>query len=257
MAIHVVFVHGLFMTGIESLLLRRHLTRELGAVTHVFPYMATLEPIEDVAARLAQRLTGLAEAARGGNEPTVHLVGHSLGGLIVLRALELVDPGHVTPADHPMPPGRAVSPAHRAVLLGSPVAGSTAAARLSRHPLLRRALGRSQMVLVPAGLATTMVAATAGLTTGAVAAGGAAATSAGSNEIGVIAGDHAVGLGRFFAQFSEPNDGTVAVRETALDAATDRIVLPVSHTGMLLSRAVARETAHFLRYGCFSLRASS
>ncbi|MBX3694819.1 MAG: alpha/beta fold hydrolase [Steroidobacteraceae bacterium] len=236
MAIHVVFVHGLFMTGIESLPLRRHLARELDAVTHVFPYMATLEPIEDVAARLAQRLTGLAEAARGGNEPTVHLVGHSLGGLIVLRALELVDPGHVTPADHPMPPGRAVSPAHRAVLLGSPVAGSTAAARLSRHPLLRRALGRSEAALIPAG---------------------PAATSAGSNEIGVIAGDHAVGLGRFFAQFSEPNDGTVAVRETALDAATDRIVLPVSHTGMLLSRAVARETAHFLRYGCFSLRASS
>lgn len=266
MAIHVVFVHGLFMTGIESLPLRRHLARELGAVTHVFPYMATLEPIEDVAARLAQRLTGLAEATRSGNQPTVHLVGHSLGGLIVLRALELVNASRALPS------------AHRAVLLGSPVAGSTAAARLVGHPLLRRALGRSRAALVPDGPATTMATATATATvratatvgtTAAQAATAAAAAAAGAgtgagggagaggNEIGVIAGDRAVGLGRFFAQFSEPNDGTVAVRETALDAATDRIVLPVSHTGMLLSRAVARETAHFLRYGCFSLRASS
>jgi hypothetical protein len=48
-----------------------------------------------------------------------------------------------------------------------------------------------------------------------------------------------------------PNDGVVTVAETELAAACDRIVLPVSHSGMLLSRRVARQTGAFLRAGKF------
>ena len=227
MTVHVLFVHGLFMTGLESLPLRRHLARDLGAATHTFPYMATLEPIDRVAARLARRL---AELARGDPQALVHLVGHSFGGLIVLHALEH---GGRT---HGSGPGCAALPPGRAVLLGSPVAGSGAAIALAGRPVLGRALGRSGAALAAPGL------------DGACGNG---------HEIGVIAGDRAAGLGRFFAGFSEPNDGTVAVRETELAGATDRIVLPVSHTGMLVSGRVARETACFLRHGRFSLAASS
>jgi hypothetical protein len=73
-------------------------------------------------------------------------------------------------------------------------------------------------------------------------------------ELGLIAGTRAVGIGRFFAGFSEPNDGTVAVRETRLEGATDHLLLPVSHMGMLLSARVADECGRFLRDGRFSLR---
>jgi hypothetical protein len=71
-------------------------------------------------------------------------------------------------------------------------------------------------------------------------------------EIGVIAGSLSVGLGRLVAPgLPRPNDGVVTVTETGLPAARDCIVLPVSHTGMLLSRAVARQACAFLRDGHF------
>ena len=70
-------------------------------------------------------------------------------------------------------------------------------------------------------------------------------------EVGAVAGSSPTGLGRFFAAFDEPNDGTVAVAETQLAGLKDHIVLPVSHTGMLISGAVADQAAHFLRCGEF------
>jgi hypothetical protein len=71
-------------------------------------------------------------------------------------------------------------------------------------------------------------------------------------EIGVIAGTRSVGMGRIFSpDLPRPNDGAVTVAETRLAAACDFIDLPVSHTGMVLSRRVARETGAFLRDGRF------
>ncbi len=223
MPANLVFVHGLFMTGAESVLLRRRLARELGARTHAFSFLATAEDPDRVADRLACRVARLGGAGRPG---PVHLVGHSLGGLVILRALE-----RAARQAAPLPPGRVV-------LLGSPVAGSEAAAAILRRPVLRGALGRSGAVLAGPRRADTVVALD-------------------GHEIGVIAGNRPMGLGRRFAHFSEPNDGTVAVRETRLAGAADRIVLPVSHTGMLFSRRVAREAARFLDQGRFSLTASS
>ena len=46
-----------------------------------------------------------------------------------------------------------------------------------------------------------------------------------------------------------PNDGTVCVDETALSGASAQLVLDVSHTGMLLSSAVAAATVQFLPFG--------
>jgi len=44
------------------------------------------------------------------------------------------------------------------------------------------------------------------------------------------------------------------VRETLMPGATDHIVLPVSHLGMLVSARVAHETGLFLTQGHFSVR---
>lgn len=72
-----------------------------------------------------------------------------------------------------------------------------------------------------------------------------------ARPLGVIAGTRPVGLGRLFARFDEPNDGTVAVRETELHGMSDHLLLPVSHLGMMLSRKVVDECARFLRGGHF------
>jgi hypothetical protein len=59
-------------------------------------------------------------------------------------------------------------------------------------------------------------------------------------------------MGQLVAHFDEACDGTVAVSETRLPGATQHLVLPVSHMGMLMSARVARETGLFLREGHFS-----
>jgi hypothetical protein len=75
-----------------------------------------------------------------------------------------------------------------------------------------------------------------------------------ARPLGVVAGSQPLGVGQLLAQFDEPNDGTIAVRETRMPGATDHIVLPVSHLGMLVSARVAREVGLFLTQGHFSLR---
>jgi len=75
-----------------------------------------------------------------------------------------------------------------------------------------------------------------------------------ARPLGIIAGRQPIGFGRLFAAFAEPNDGTIAVSETRMPGATDHIILPVSHLGMLLSARVAHEAGVFLTQGRFSLR---
>jgi pimeloyl-ACP methyl ester carboxylesterase len=145
---------------------------------------------------------------------TLHFVGHSLGGVIVLKLLELTDD---------LPPGRAV-------LLGSPLQGCTTARGLARLPLGRALLGHAVAEeVMDCGPRVW----------------------SGRRDVGVIAGSLRLGLGQFFANLASDHDGSVLVEETYLPGAADHIVLPVSHTGMVFSAAVAQQTAHFLQNGKF------
>jgi hypothetical protein len=74
----------------------------------------------------------------------------------------------------------------------------------------------------------------------------------GARDLGVIAGDLGFGLGKLLGSMDAPNDGTVLLDETLLPGATDRLRLPVSHTGLMFSREVARQTALFLESGHFA-----
>jgi pimeloyl-ACP methyl ester carboxylesterase len=202
----VLYVHGLFMNGAEALLLRRRLAAR-GFELTPFRYRTTKEPIDEVVVRL-DRMVASKRAER------LHFVGHSYGGLVLLRYFE---------RDRGAPPGRVV-------LLGTPAVGSAAAIGAARHPWIASVLGSAGEELC---------------------AQGGRRWSAG-RELGVLAGTHALGLGRFLAGFAEPSDGTVAVSETRLAGASDHRAVPASHMGLLASPEVARETAHFLRHGRFS-----
>jgi hypothetical protein len=61
-------------------------------------------------------------------------------------------------------------------------------------------------------------------------------------------------MGRLFADLPAPNDGTVSVDETQLAGAKEHIVHDVSHTGMLMSAAVAESLVKFLGSGSFGRR---
>ena len=54
-----------------------------------------------------------------------------------------------------------------------------------------------------------------------------------------------------FMDVPEPSDGVVTVEETRLAGLSDHIVLPVSHSGMLVSAQAARQVAVFLERGAF------
>ena len=47
------------------------------------------------------------------------------------------------------------------------------------------------------------------------------------------------------------HDGTVYVSETKLASASDHIVLPVTHTGMLIDKNVTQQAIYFLQHGEF------
>ena len=201
-----VLVHGLWMHGVVMQLQRRYLQRMgFDAVCYSYP---------SVRLTLTENADRLARFARGLAAPRYQWVGHSLGGLVILRMLER------GPA---LPPGRVV-------LLGVPYHDSFARRSLSASGLGARMMGRSMHEWRDLKKPLTFP----------------------GYEIGVIAGSRSSGLGRVVARgLPRPNDGAVAVAETELDAACDRIVLPFSHSGMLISRAVARQTGAFLRDGRF------
>ena len=163
---------------------------------------------------LAANAAGLAKFIDDVPGDKVHLVGHSLGGVLICAMLESAVPARIG----------------RVVCLGSPLKGSRTGARLARWPGGRRLIGRC--------LADVQ------------ARGGFAACRDGV-EVGSIAGRIPLGVGRLLGAFSEPNDGTVAVRETDIAGLTDHVVLPVSHVALLWSSAVAAQTEHFLLHGRF------
>ena len=207
---HVVYVHGLWLPGEESLILRHRLAQDFALELHSFRYFGASESMGDIIARLAAFVREL-------DAPQVHFVGHSLGGLVIYRLLERFPE---------QPPGRAV-------FLGVPCVASRAAERAAHFVPLAQLMGPSVAEELLQGHERRWRSA---------------------RELGIVAGNQPLGLGQFFAHFDEENDGTIAVSETRMPGATDHIVLPVSHMGMLLSARVAHETGLFLTGGRFSLR---
>ncbi|HEX5314078.1 MAG TPA: alpha/beta hydrolase [Gammaproteobacteria bacterium] len=170
----VVFVHGLFMSGREGVLLSRRLRRQ-ALPCERFVYSSLRDNPEEAAARLASRLRA---------EPALHLIGHSLGAVIVAMAIAAV------------PEWRG-----RAVLLGPPLAGSVTARRAAVLPGGRRLLGSGGRFLL-----------------------GELHFGRSSRRVLVIAGVRNFGVGRLIGSCPGPGDGQVRLVETRLAGAAHRSV---------------------------------
>ena len=203
----VLLVHGLWMNRVVMLYLARKL-RERGFGARALGYYSAMHDLAHNAQQVAAAIGGI-------DAPRVHVVAHSLGGVVTLAALR----------DHPDQRVR------RVVLLGSPLAGSASgrsfAAKRWGAPLLgtTRALwGRMPRLEVPPGV-----------------------------EVGAIAGERRLGFGRLIGlAVPLPNDGVVAVEETKHPQLADHLVMRVAHSEMLVSSAVARLAAGFLESGRFA-----
>jgi hypothetical protein len=217
MSTRIVYVHGLWLNGWESVLLRRRLSGRVNCETAAFSYPS-------VSAGAAANARALGEFLERISADTLHLVAHSLGGLVVLELFE-----SVLSAEGRFPGGRSLPPG-RIVFLGSPVQGSGAAQNLARLPL-----GRSIM----------------GLTANQVLVAPRMRRWNGARDLGVIAGNLPLGLGRLVGALGGPNDGTVRVDETRLPGAAQHLTVRTSHSALVYSKEVARQAAVFLRDGRF------
>ena len=199
----VVLVHGLWMRSLTMRWLATRL-RSRGFEPRMFGYYSLLQDTDEVVARLADALR---------EQPRTHVVAHSLGGLLALRAAERIGAQDMG----------------RVVCLGSPLAGSSAAATIAaRLPAGAQLVGHNRALLeagvdhVPDGI-----------------------------EVGAIAGCVPHGLGGFVAHFDGEHDGSVAVAETRLPGLADHVLVRASHSGLLFSDAAVRQAAAFLREGRF------
>jgi pimeloyl-ACP methyl ester carboxylesterase len=200
----VVLIHGLWMKGVEMTLLRRRL-RRAGFRVQLFRYASLMRALPDNAQRLHAFIQGL-------DAETVHLVAHSLGGLLVRQLFH----------DHPS------QPAGRVVTLGSPHAGSRVADAMAATGVTGFLLGRSAEPLrgeVPGWECP--------------------------RALGSLAGDLSMGIGWLVPALPRPNDGTVAVAETRLAGMAEHRVVHASHFGLLFSAEAARQTVCFLQQGHF------
>lgn len=170
----------------------------------LFAYSTLWREPEEAIQSLAARLRAL------GGAP-VHLLGHSLGGVLALETLRRFPD----------------LPVARVLCLGSPIAGSGAARGLADKGL-GFVSGRSGPLL-RAGLSALP----------------------GEREIGMIAGARPMGLGRLFGRFEGKSDGTVAVAETRLPGLAAHTIVHSSHSGLIVSRQAAELSARFLASGRF------
>jgi pimeloyl-ACP methyl ester carboxylesterase len=203
----VILVHGLWVPGVVMQPLAARLERA-GFRCHTFSYMGAARPLAVHAQQLARYARDV-----GDKYGPAHFVGHSLGGLVVMEALN----AHADVA------------VGRVVLLGTAARGCYAGRRLARHGPGRWFLGQTEELWRE----------------------GRAAHWGRSEALGVLAGSLPLGLGRLLGRLPGVNDGVVSLEETAIEGMVDQVVLPIGHSAMLISARVAAQVSAFLSDGKF------
>lgn len=203
-----VLIHGIWMQGFMMSVMSKRL-ETLGFRTVAYSYdFLNNSPVEN--AHDLYRRIGELGARR------VNLVGHSLGGIVILHLLDQF-------------PELAVG---RIVLIGSPVNGSYVARRVHDNRMLRPLLGRS------------------------IASGGlldGAPRYQGDRPLGIITGSGQMGLAALLFPAGANSDGVVRDSETMIENATDRVRVRRSHSAMIFSGKCADYVANFLNVGRFRL----
>ncbi|MGA7105828.1 MAG: alpha/beta fold hydrolase [Candidatus Deferrimicrobiaceae bacterium] len=187
----VVLLHGLGGKDWNLRYLGRRFDRA-GLAVQYHHYPSRTGNLEEIA-------RGLAETVTRTEGRKVHLLGHSLGGIVIAKMLETTPPVNVG----------------RVAFLGCPIGGSAAITALSRNRFGRRLLGP----VAREGIVERRPRAPV------------------DRELLVVAGTLPVGIG-LLTGLPRPHDGWVQVSETRIEGAR-LVTSRVFHFGLLFSRNVA------------------
>lgn len=210
----VVLLHGFAGLPVMNRPLARTL-RRAGYRPVELGYDSWGKSLEEICERLQPRF---AQLAQRGTAP-LHLVGHSMGGLVARALIHRQRPTELG----------------KVVMLGTPNGGSEIADFLDRTALLRPILGRAAPVLITRR--PSRIDALLGDIT---------------YPVGIIAGNRPImpiAAARFLPL---PCDGKVSVASTRLAEAADHIVLPLSHSMLPYHASAHRQILHFLEHGRFA-----
>lgn len=212
----VLLLHGLGRTCLSLFPLARALEREGYHVVNL-SYPWRTRSLEELAAQwLPARLAEAVPPA----SPRVHVVTHSMGGILVRLWLRERSPAF---------------PLGRVVMLAPPNAGSPLADRLAAFPPFRWLVGPSgpRLGTGPDSLPHAL-----------------GPWPAGAPELGIVAGDRRL-LRQLDAVLPPPHDGKVSVAATHLAGERAHLTLPFSHPLLPWRSATHRAVAAFLRDGRF------
>jgi pimeloyl-ACP methyl ester carboxylesterase len=209
----VIFVHGAIVRGWEMVVLRQRL-RQLGYRVRQFHYSSMLRGLDDNARRLSRFV-------RETEGDVVHVVGHSMGGVLIRHAFE---------QDPDPRPGRLVA-------IGSPLTDCWVGRRFLRvHPHLGRLMiGRTVLDHISRPCDPVW---------------------RGARDFGVVAGTYPVGIGAVFSSLPKPSDGVVLLGETRLEGIRDHVTFRLNHFGLLFSKRCCAQVACFLATGAFDPESS-
>ncbi len=207
----VILLHGLSRTPRSMSALERALAAEGYRVLNL-PYPSGRHRIELLAEHLEPGIGRICGEPSG----RVHFVTHSMGGIVLRYYLDT----------------RPCPNLGRVVMLGPPNRGSELVDRLRTIPPLRDHIGPSRGQL------------------GTSLSDPPAQLGPPGYELGIIAGSRSLNpLSSLL--IPGPDDGMVSVERTKLAGMKDFLVVPHSHTFIMRSSEVIRQTIRFLREGAF------
>jgi len=203
---NVLLIHGILMNPLEMRYLGTQLEK-LGFQVHYVYYQSVLKTPEQNAKVIHDKIKKM-------NLPDLHLVGHSLGGVVLMHLFDQTDD---------LPEGKVV-------MLGSPVNGSWVAQKVQDWPVISPLLAKS----MPSALSGVDV-----------------PEWNTDRDWGMIAGTKNQGLGFLTGGLPGESDGTVLVEETHHPKQKAHILVDKSHTALLFSKEVVELTSHFLKHADF------